>query len=317
MRVLVTDTAWGWPAIEERILSAAGHELVLAPSGDEATLCAHAAGVGAIATCWAHVTEKVIDAAGPDLRHIARYGVGLDNIAVGYATQRGILVTNVPDYCFEEVADQTLALMLALARRVVQLDRAQRAGKWSPRAAGPIHRLRGATCGIVGLGRVGRAVAARASAFGMRVLAYHPRLSPAEAEARGAQLVDLETVIAEADFLTLHTPLTEVTRGLINADTLARMKPSAVLINTARGGLVETDALVEALRAGRLAGAGLDVLEGEPLPPDHPLLALDNVVVSPHAAFYSEEAVEELQRRTAEEIARVAAGQPPHNPVNR
>lgn len=316
MKVLVTDIAWPAPTVERAVFDAAGHELVLAESGDEATLRALASGCGAIATCWAQVPASVIEAAGPGLKHIARYGVGLDNIDVAFATAHGILVTNVPDYCVEEVADQTLALLLALARRTLQLDRALRTGTFSPQAAGQLHRLRGQTCGVVGLGKVGAAVARRAAAFGMRVITSHPRLTSAEAAARGAELTAFDTVLAESDFLSLHCPLTPDTHHLINRETLARMKPSAYVINTSRGPLIDTDALVEALREGRLAGAGLDVLEGEPLPPSHPLYALESVVVAPHAAFYSEESVEELQRRTAEEVVRVAAGEDPRNPVN-
>lgn len=315
-KVLLTDFTWEAPVVEQRIYGAAGLELVVAPATDEAALCAAAVGCAAISTCYAKVTERVMDAAGSSLRHVARYGVGVDNIDIAAATARGAVVTNVPDYCIDEVSDQALAMMLDLGRRTTALDRTMRAGAWTPQAAGPIFRLRGRTCGIVGLGRIGRATAAKAAAFGLRVIAYDPNLTPAQAAERGATLVDLSTLLAESDFISLHAPLTEATRHIINADTLARMKPTAYLVNTARGPLVDNDALVEALRAGRIAGAGLDVQEGEPLPTSHPLFSLATVLLAPHVAFYSEESLVDLQTRVAEEVVRVLAGQPPRNPVN-
>lgn len=317
MKVLLTDYTWEAPVVEREVFGGAGHELIVATGKDEASLCAAAPGCAAIATCYARVTAAVMDAAGPELKHVARYGVGVDNIDLEAATARGILVTNVPDYCIDEVSDQALAMMLDLARRTTALDRSMRQGKWAPQAAGPIYRLRGQTCGIVGLGRIGRASAAKAAAFGLRVIAHDPYLTPEEVVQRGARPVNLATLLAESDFISLHAPLTEETRHLINATTLAQMKPTAYLINTARGPLVDNDAIVVALRSGQIAGAGLDVQEGEPLPVDHPLFALDNCLLGPHVAFYSEESLVDLQRRCAEEVVRVLAGERPRNPVNR
>lgn len=317
MKVLITDIAWPAPAAERAVFEAAGLEWVLAPNGDEATLSDLARGAGAIATCWAQVTRAVIDAAGPSLRHIARFGVGVDNIDVAHATSRDILVTNLPDYCVDEVADQTMALLLGLNRRLLQLDRVLRAGGWGPQSAGKLYRLRGRTLGVIGLGRIGANVAAKAAAFGMNVIAFHPRLAEREIAARGARSVDLAALFAASDYLSLHCPLNDSTRQIVNAQTLATMKASAAIINTSRGGLVDTDALIAALQSGRLAGAGLDVLDSEPLPAGHPIYALETVIVSPHAGFYSEDSVEELQRRVAEEVARVATGQPPLHPLNR
>jgi D-3-phosphoglycerate dehydrogenase len=317
MKVLLTDFTWEAPVVEREVYGAAGHELIVAPDKDEASLCGVAAGCAAIATCYAKVTAAVMEAAGPGLKHVARYGVGVDNIDIEAATARGILVTNVPDYCIDEVSDQALAMTLDLARRTTALDRTMRAGKWAPQAAGPIYRLRGRTFGIIGLGRIGRASAAKATAFGLRVIAYDPYLTPEEVVQRGARPVNLTTLLAEADFISLHAPLTEATHHIINARTLAQLKPTAYLINTARGPLVDNDALVVALQAGQLAGAGLDVQEGEPLPTDHLLFDLPNVLLAPHVAFYSEESLVDLQRRCAEEVVRVLAGQRPRNPINR
>lgn len=316
MKILLTDFTWEAPVVERSVYEPAGHELVVAEAKDEATLCRLAAGCAAITTCYARVSERVIEAAGPGLRHVARYGVGVDNIDIAAASARGVLVTNVPDYCIDEVSDQALALALDLARRTTQLDRSMRAGQWAPQAAGPIYRLRGRSFGILGLGRIGAAAAAKAAAFGFNVIAHDPYLAPEQAAARGARLVDLPTLLAEADIISLHAPLTEETHHIINAEALARMKPTAYLVNTARGPLVDNDALVEALRAGRIAGAGLDVQEGEPLPASHPLFTLDNLLLAPHAAFYAEESLVDLQRRVAEEVVRVLAGQAPRNPVN-
>jgi D-3-phosphoglycerate dehydrogenase len=317
MKVLLTDFTWEAPVVEQTLYGAAGHELIVAAGKDEESLCAAAPGCAAITTCYARVTARVMDAAGPSLKHVARYGVGVDNIDIAAATARGILETNVPDYCIDEVSYQALAMALDLARRTTALDRAMRAGQWAPQAAGPIYRLRGRTFGILGLGRIGTASAAKAVAFGFTVLAHDPYLTPDQAAQRGARLVDLPTLLAESDIISLHAPLTPETHHIINADTLARMKPTAYLINTARGPLVDNDAVVAALRAGRLAGAGLDVQEGEPLPITHPLFTLDNVLLTPHVAFYAEESLVDLQRRCAEEVIRVLAGQPPRNPINR
>jgi D-3-phosphoglycerate dehydrogenase / 2-oxoglutarate reductase len=316
MRVLLTDFTWEAPVVERATYGAAGHELVVAPAGDEASLCAAAEGCAAITTCYAKVTARVIEAAGPGLTHVARYGVGVDNIDIAAATARGVLVTNVPDYCIDEVSDQAVAMMLDLGRRTTALDRSMRAGAWAPQAAGLIYRLRGRTCGVIGLGRIGSATAAKAAAFGLRVIAHDPYLTPEQAAARGARLVDLPTLLAESDYISIHAPLTEETRHIVNQETLAQMKPTTYLVNTARGPLVDNDALVAALREGRIAGAGLDVQEGEPLPTTHPLYALDNVLLTPHVAFYSEESLVDLQRRVAEEVVRVLAGEPPRNPVN-
>jgi D-3-phosphoglycerate dehydrogenase len=316
MRILLTDFTWEAPVVERSVYDAAGHELVIAGGKDEASLRQAAAGCAAITTCYARVSAAVMEAAGPSLRHIARYGVGVDNIDIAAATARNVLVTNVPDYCVDEVSDQAMALMLDLARRTTHLDRAMRAGTWAPQAAGPIYRLRGRTCGIIGLGRIGTAAARKAAAFGLTVIAADPALTAEQAAQRGARLVDLPTLLAESDFITLHAPLTDQTHHIINADSLARMKPTAYLVNTARGPLVDNDALVAALRERRMAGAGLDVQEGEPLPTSHPLFDLDNVILAPHAAFYSEESLVDLQRSVAEEVVRVLAGQPPRNPIN-
>ncbi len=308
-KVLITDHTWAAVDVERRILAEVGAEVVDAPSGDEAVLVSLARDVVGILTCFAKTTGKVIEAA-PDLRIVARYGVGVDNIDVATATRRGIPVTNVPDYCVEEVSDHALALILAAMRKVASYDRAIRAGRWDLKVGRPMHRLRGRTLGIVGLGRIGTRLAEKALALGLRVLANDPGVSPARAEALGAGMVSLTDLLTEADAVSLHVPLTPQTRHLIGAAELARMKAEAILVNTARGDLVDLDALREALAAGRIAGAALDVLPQEPPDPNDPLLRMENVILTPHAAFYSEESLVELQTKAAQEVARCLRGEP-------
>ena len=241
-------------------------------------------------------------------RIIVRYGIGVDNVALEAARRRGIVVANVPDYCVDEVADHALALMLAVLRRVVPAHRVVRDGRWDVTVMAGVRRLRELTLGVVGFGRIGRTVGTKASALGMRVVAYDPWV-PAEAiRSAGAQPVSLDELLAQADVVTLHCPLTPETRHLLGAAQLARMKPTAYLVNTSRGELVDADALAEALRSGKLAGAALDVLPQEPPPAGHPLLSLDNVVVTPHVAWYSEDSLVELRTKAAQQVREVLLG---------
>lgn len=316
--VLVTDHAWPSLEIEREVLAEAGAVIVAAETGAEAELVGLAGAADAIMTCWRPVTPAVLRAA-PHCHIVARYGVGLDNIAVSEATELGMVVTNVPDFCVDEVADHALALILALARHIVPFSRQTRSGLWDNQAAGPMHRLRGRTLGVVGFGRVGMATAARAHAFGMRLVAYGPRLTPetcAAAPFPVAWAASLEELLEAADVVSLHVPLTPETRALIGARELARMKSTSLLVNTCRGAVVDADALAGALRAGRIAGAGVDVLAQEPPDPADPLLGLDNVIVTPHAAFFSEESTAELQRRAAECVVAALRGEVPPSIVN-
>jgi len=244
---------------------------------------------------------------------IVRYGIGVDNIDQQAARERGIMVANVPDYGTDEVSSQAVALALAVSRRLWLHDREVREGRWSTGVLQPMFRLRGRTLGLVGFGRIARMTLDKLAGFGFaRVLVHDPRaeLPP------GAQRVDMDTLCAESDLISLHAPLNEQTRHCIDARRLALMKPTAILVNTARGGLVDSDALHEALAARRILGAGLDVFEQEP-PGQHPLLQLDNVVLSNHMGWYSEEAMRDLQRLAAEEAVRVLRGDPPLNWLNR
>jgi len=293
-RVLVTDYAWPSLDIERSILGDAGAELIVAESGEADELVALAADADAILTNWKRLPPEALDAA-PRCLLVSRYGVGLDNIPVDHATELGILVTNVPDFCLEEVSDHAMALLLACARRVVGFARATRRGVWDLAAARGLPRLAEQTIGLIGYGNTAHALVPKARGFGLRVLAYTPRATPAAGEVELTN--DLDRVLTESDYISLHAPATPATAGLIGERELRSMKPTAFLINTSRGALVDEEALVRALEEGWIAGAALDVLRREPPAADHPLLALDNAIVTPHAAFYSDTAIASSRSR--------------------
>jgi phosphoglycerate dehydrogenase-like enzyme len=308
-RVLVTDYAWPDLDVERSVLAPAGVELVVARTGGEAELRGLAHDVEAILTCWARVPASVL-AAAPHCLTVARYGVGLDNIDVDEATRLGMVVSNVPDYCVDEVADHTMALLLASARRLSALQRDVRANGWDNTAGGMPRRLSNAVLGLVGFGAVARAVARRAVAHGLRVVAY-ARTTPPPGPEGVTFAASLAELLAASDIVSLHLPLAQATRGIIGAAELALCKPSAVLLNTARGGLVDTAALVRALESGALAGAGLDVTDPEPLPAGHPLRSRDDVILTPHAAFYSDGSIRELAGKAAHNVLDVLSGRLP------
>jgi D-3-phosphoglycerate dehydrogenase / 2-oxoglutarate reductase len=312
--VLLTDHAWPDDSVERSVLEACGLGLVTGPPAP-----APAAAIedlvrthepAAVLTCFAPVTATAIESS-PGLRIVARLGVGLDNIAVAAATQGGVWVTNVPDYCVEEVSDHAVGMVLAWARGLLVHDREVRAGQWNP-AGATLRRVAGLNCGIVGYGRIGRATARKLAAFGCRLLAHDPHLP---AQSQGVELTDLEGLLRRSDVVILHAPLTEATHHLIGAQQLALMPQAALLVNVSRGGLVDTDALVEALRGGRPGAAALDVLENEPQVPEE-LLDQLNVLLTPHIAFSSTESVTELRRRAAEDVVRVLRGDTPAHPCN-
>lgn len=312
LRALFTDRPWGNSDLEREILTPIGVEVIEAPNGDEPTLAELAKDVDAIATCWAKVTENVI-AAAPRCRIICRMGIGLDNIAIPTATARGIPVTNVPDYCIEEVADHTLALLLALSRNVAFYHLRTKRGEYDLKAGPPMRRLAGQTLGLLGLGRIGRRVAEKARGLGLRVIA-HTRSG--DDHGTGCPMVPLETLLQESDFLSLHAPLTSATRHILDEPALRRMRPHAVVLNTSRGPLIDPAALWDALRENRIAGAGLDVFEPEPPDLAQPLYRDERVIVTPHAAFVSEDSLIDLRQRVARQIAARLTGSVPENVVN-
>jgi D-3-phosphoglycerate dehydrogenase / 2-oxoglutarate reductase len=315
-RVLVTDYAWPSLDIEREVLAQVDAELVVAAGDEPEELVDLARDVDAVLTCWKRVPPAALDVA-PGCIVVSRYGIGLDNIPVDHATELGIVVTNVPDFCVDEVSDHTMALVLACSRRIVPLSRATFAGLWDVKSgAGGIQRLRGQTLGLIGYGRLARAVAAKATLFGLSVLAYSPRMVPHDL-GPGVQRADsLEDLLRESDYVSLHAPATADSRGMIGEAALRLMKPTAYLINTARGALLDEQAVSRAVREHWIAGAALDVLTTEPPPAGHPLMGQPDIIVTPHAAFYSEQAIADLQRRAASNVVSALSGQLPPNVVN-
>jgi D-3-phosphoglycerate dehydrogenase len=312
LRVLITDHPWPDLTVERQLLSALGAELVEAPNGDESTLIELARDVDAIGTCWAKVTEAVI-AAAPRLRVVARYGIGLDNIAVPAASERGIPVTYVPDYCVEEVADHTLALLLACLRKVGFYHLRTKQGEYQLQAGSPLRRLSKLTLGLIGFGRIGQEVFRRARGLGLSVIAYSPSGND---RGSGCRMVSLDEVLEQSDAVSLHLPLADETRRLIGMSELRRMRRSAWLINTSRGGLVDHAALWSAIESGEIAGAGLDVFDPEPPDLAEALYRDERVIVTPHAAFLSEESLADLRQRATASIVQVLQGLQPEHLAN-
>ena len=316
-KVLVTDYVWPSVEPEKAVLARIGAELVVAPDSGEDTLAEMAKDVDGILTCFAQVTDKVLRAA-ENCIVVGRYGVGVDNIAVDVATELGMAVTYVPDYCVEEVSDHVMGLLLTWNRRVAYFDRLVKTSGWgSLSLTMPILRLRGKKLGIVGFGRIGQVVCRKALAFGLEVLVSDPFVPAETATQSGATMVTMPELLKDSDFVTLHSPLIPETRNLIGTAELELMKSTAFLVNCARGPLIDEDALYEALKNNLIGGAGLDVLVDAHPAPDHPLLRLENAIITPHVAFFSEEAVLELEERAAGEVAAVLQGRMPDNLVNR
>jgi D-3-phosphoglycerate dehydrogenase / 2-oxoglutarate reductase len=270
---------------------------------------------GLLNTYAGPITEAVM-AQMPKCRIIARYGIGVDTIDLEAATRAGIIVTNNPTYCIEEVAEHALALLLACARKVAFYDRKVREGTWALPPGKPIFRLAGSTLGLVGFGNIARQVAVRAAAFDMKVLYADPFVKEGQFKEPGKK-VDLDALLKESDYVSLHPPLTPETRRMMNDDAFGKMKKTAFVVNCARGPVVDTDALVRALDANKIAGCALDTTDPEPLPDPHPLRGRDNVILNPHAAWYSEQAMVGLQAGAPGEVRRVLSGEWPINVVNK
>ncbi|MGD9857299.1 MAG: phosphoglycerate dehydrogenase [Planctomycetaceae bacterium] len=300
-----------------RLLTDAGFEVrypddpTFTRGRDEAETIRVLQGSSAIIAGGDYLTARVI-AALPELRVIARAGVGYDRVDVTAATARGVAVTITPTANHESVAEQALGLMLAITRNIVIQDRMTRAGLWD----GPINRpLRGTTLGLFGLGRIGRSTAIRAKAFRMQLIAHDPFADPEFVREHGIELVDFDTLLRRADFLSVHAPLSNETKGLFNRECFAKMKPDSTFINTARGGLVNEADLIEALTSGQIAAAGLEVFEQEPVDPNNPLLKLDNVVLTPHRAGEETLARFDMGVEAAKCIAALAQGRWPEGCV--
>lgn len=310
--VLMTDRAWPDSELERQILAEIDADVIDAPASDEATLSELAQDVDAIATCWARVTDSVIRAA-THCRVIARFGIGLDNIAVATASELGIPVTYVPDYCVPEVSDHTLALLLACARKIAFFHHRTKSGVYNLQEGTLMHRLSNCTLGLVGFGRIGQEVFRKASVLGLDIVAHTPSGND---YGTGCRMVGFDQLLQQSDFVSLHLPANEQTHRLVGTAEYARMRRSAFLINTSRGALVDHDALWSALENNSIAGAALDVFDPEPPDLTHPLFRHDRLIVTPHAAFWSEESLRELRSRTACQVSQALQGRRPEHVVN-
>ena len=314
MLVAVADSVFPNLDPARAVLAEIGATLELATEPTPEAIVRAAAGADALLVTYAKITADTI-ARMPRCRIISRFGIGVDNVDVPAATEAGIVVTRVPDYCIDEVSDHAMALLLALARKIPLANAQVHAGRWEMAAVVPIHRLRGRVLGLAGFGRIPQLVAPKAAAFGLRVVAFDPYV-PADVFARaGVEPVGFAELLTISDYISIHTPLVRETHGLFDAEAFRRMKPTACIINTARGPIVDETALARALDAGELAGAALDVMPNEP-PIASPLFERTNVILTPHTSFYSEESLVELQTKAAQEVVAVLTGRAPRNPVN-
>jgi D-3-phosphoglycerate dehydrogenase / 2-oxoglutarate reductase len=313
MKVLVTDAEYSSLDIESGVLAAAGHELRLGSCKTAEDVIEAGAGVDAMLVQYAPITAAVFEAL-PQLGLVSRYGVGVDVVDTDAAQRHGVWVCNVPDYGTTEVALHAVAMLLALLRNLAGHDREVRTGHWDYHLGGVLRRPSSLKLGVVGLGRIGRMTAERAAPWFSAVVGYDPYL-PDFAWPKEFERVGILDLFARSSAVTLHLPLTEDTRGLVDVDLLARMPTGSYLVNTSRGGLVDLDALLDALDSGRLAGAALDVLPQEPPPNDHPLLSHPRALITPHVAWYSAEAEVELRRKAAQNIVDWAQTGRPTYPV--
>jgi D-3-phosphoglycerate dehydrogenase / 2-oxoglutarate reductase len=312
--IAVTDSVF--PSLDPAI-AALKHlepDIRLATSTSEADILAVASKADAVLVTYAKLPADLLRQLGR-CKVIGRFGLGVDNIDIKKAAELGIVVTYVPDYCLREVSDHAMALILALARKVVYANALVQAGRWEMKAVVPIHRLKDQILGLVGFGNIPQLIAPKAKAFGLRLLAHDPYVSEATADAHGVELVDFDRILEISDYISVHTPLTAQTKAIFDGVAFRRMKRGAFFINTARGALVDEAALLRALDSGHLGGAALDVVAEEPLSGKSPLLGRSNVILTPHTAFYSVEALVELQTKCATDVARVLNGQAPVYPV--
>ncbi len=318
-KILMTEAM---PLIEEeRKILEKSADVKLAKSIHEDHLVVEVGDVDIIMVVYAKITKRIIDSA-KSLKGIVRYGIGVDNIDLDAATKRGIPIANVPDYCIGTVADHAFAHLLALNRKILMADKFVRTGEYMGAWTSPSDKIKGfdlegKVLGIIGLGKVGRALVARAKGFGMKVRAYDPYIDEEVAKELTLELVDLDTILKESDFVSIHAPLLPETRGMIGERELKLMKKTAYLINVARGPIVDEKALNKALKENWIAGAGIDVYEKEPPDPENPLFKLENVVLTPHIAWYTEDALWRLEMSAVNEAIRILQGRLPKNLVNK
>ena len=315
MRIVITECDHDSFDAEHDVAGPHEAQVVLTQSFTPADLVANAAGADAILVQYAEITAEIMDAL-PAIRAIGRYGVGVDSVDVAAATARGIAVCNVPDYGTESVSDHAIGLALAAARAIPRLDRGMRAGSFDLAVVRPVYQTRDRVFGVIGMGLIGTATARKAAGLGYQVIGYDVKADAGAASFHGYPSVSLDELLDRSQVVSLHTPLDETTRGMIGAAELARMRTDAILVNTSRGGVVDTPALVDALRLGSIRAAAIDVHETEPLPVGHPLMDLDSVVLTPHLAWYTEESYDELKRRTVANVVEICTRRAPRNIVN-
>lgn len=314
--IAVTDSVFPSldPAIE--ILSEIDASVELAKDSSREAILEVAREAQGLMVTFAQIDRSIIEELS-ECRVIGRFGIGVDNIDIDAATSAGIQVCYVPDYCLDEVSDHAMALLLSLARKVTYGNSLVQSGRWEGKAVAPLWRLRGRTLGLVGLGKISQALVPKALAMGFKIIAHDPYIDSGVAASLGVELVEFAALLEQSDCVSIHAPLTAETENLFDRNAFEKMRPGALLINTARGPLVNEQALAEALDDGRIAGAALDVLPSEPPPSDCPLLNRDNVILTPHTAYYSEDALLDLQTKAASDVASVLCGRTPKYPFNR
>ncbi|MEE3259416.1 MAG: C-terminal binding protein [Candidatus Latescibacterota bacterium] len=315
-KVVVSDYILPDLEIEREMVEAIGGEFVVGQCKSAAELIELAHDADAMFNTYFGPIGDEVYAGCPKLKVVVRFGIGYDTIDVAAATRHGVMAVNVPDYCIEEVSDHAIGLWLALGRKIVAADRMVRTGAWGMQPLQPVLKLQGQTVGIVGLGRIGKQLARKLSAFGVELLFADPHVGADVDLGVEIRKVELEELCRLSDAITVHALANDETHHLLNAERFGQMDKCPIVVNTARARLIDTDALVAALEKGQIRGAGLDLVEGEELPADHPLMQLDNVVITPHVAWYSQASIVELRRKAAQEVVRVLQGEKPVNLLN-
>jgi D-3-phosphoglycerate dehydrogenase / 2-oxoglutarate reductase len=314
--IAVADSVFANLQPTEKVLSSLNATVQLAEQATPEAILDVAREADGLMVTYANISKEIIEGM-ERCKVIGRFGIGVDNIDLDAATKAGIQVCYVPDYCLDEVSDHAMTLLVSLARKIVYSNTLVQAGRWEAKAIAPVYRLRGRTLGLVGLGQIPQSMVPKAQAFGLNVIASDPFVPTDVAEKLGVQLVDFNTLLERSDYVSVHAPLTDETHNLFNKDAFGRMKSEALLINTARGPLVDDQALAEALDDGQIGGAALDVVPVEPIPSDSPLLNRDDVIITPHTAFYSVDALVDLQTKAAQDVVHVLNGETPKYPVNK
>ncbi|MEH7380527.1 C-terminal binding protein [Bacillus sp. JJ1533] len=314
-KVVITDYEYDTLEPERKVLEQLDVEIITVQCKTEEDLINIAKDADGIIHQYASFTKNVINRL-EKCKVIARYGIGFDTVDIDAATEKGIYVANVTDYCLDEVADHTVAMLLTLARKIVTLNNSVKSGEWDYKVSKPICRLKNRVLGLVGFGNIPRNVAPKAQAFGLKIIVYDPIVPTDIAEDMGVDLVELSELCKQSDFISIHTPLNKHTKGMFSFEEFNLMKKDACIINTARGPIIDEKALIEALEQKKIAAAALDVLEKEPINRDHPLIKMDNVLLTPHTAFYSEESERDLKQKTAQNVVDVLQGHLPKYLVN-